>query len=682
MSLSPVKPPLNPTNLAVPTAPTNLTKTPLPSANNYTPLNLMPEKPIAPVTIVSTVEKSIDLCSKPSQQALTSNGTVFPVPESNQNAVLSNVQNCVDNCEMAENLSTTNLTSKPEISQIESPKINNDVEEKKIEIKKASPSITENSANVKVPEKDASVHIAGAKDAVIAVENIPAQVEEKKESVVDSSAGSIHNDVAVMSTKKEQETNKLDSKLEPSPKKESASSTSSKMSVPSTTDVADITRESEVKLSVESEKTNTSNETKPETPAKSTPKATKRKAKSPAEVVEEDSSDGRKSKRTRLPTQPYQSPIPELQLIAKLNTPIKATPKDPSEKIIAFYKNEFLAVRNPEGSFYICQAFQNIYRSSSKIKIRWFTNLPQNIYTPDFYDKTEFDCILTNVTMVRVEKDRWKLPDHELTRIENILKRALDVEKGVAEQPSVTEEHPDGLDLSLYRDEAQLQKKNRKKVVSPKKIKSPPEEKKKTFAKEAKKPSKAAEKSIANSTGTKKSTRLSSPQQPTATKETVDTKVKVVEKAAAVAKEKKDKKKKKAKVSKKTILKLSEKTNSKTWEPSVKASNSSRVVLSLRKEETSAKISPVVAESKATKRTSSVSLKASAAAATAEAPPPSKRRKDEGKSPSSNQAASSDRPGKVRNAGSAVAAKINSAAMRTTKDKERKTSSSSSQRKK
>lgn len=304
MSLSPVKPPLNPTNLAVPTAPTNLTKTPLPSANNYTPLNLMPEKPIAPVTIVSTVEKSIDLCSKPSQQALTSNGTVFPVPESNQNAVLSNVQNCVDNCEMAENLSTTNLTSKPEISQIESPKINNDVEEKKIEIKKASPSITENSANVKgwyyiitiidlksytynlyiclffvVPEKDASVHIAGAKDAVIAVENIPAQVEEKKESVVDSSAGSIHNDVAVMSTKKEQETNKLDSKLEPSPKKESASSTSSKMSVPSTTDVADITRESEVKLSVESEKTNTSNETKPETPAKSTPKATKRKAK-------------------------------------------------------------------------------------------------------------------------------------------------------------------------------------------------------------------------------------------------------------------------------------------------------------------------------------------------------------------------------------------------------------------
>lgn len=46
--------------------------------------------------------------------------------------------------------------------------------------------------------------------------------------------------------------------------------------------------------------------------------------------------------------------------------------------------------------------------------------------------------------MTRVEKDRWKLPDYERTRIENILKRALDVEKGVVDKPSITEEHPDG----------------------------------------------------------------------------------------------------------------------------------------------------------------------------------------------------------------------------------------------
>lgn len=38
----------------------------------------------------------------------------------------------------------------------------------------------------------------------------------------------------------------------------------------------------------------------------------------------------------------------------------------------------------------------------------------------------------------------YKLPKIELERIENILKRALDVEKGVTEKVSVTEEHPDG----------------------------------------------------------------------------------------------------------------------------------------------------------------------------------------------------------------------------------------------
>ncbi|KAG8273334.1 hypothetical protein J6590_023846 [Homalodisca vitripennis] len=48
--------------------------------------------------------------------------------------------------------------------------------------------------------------------------------------------------------------------------------------------------------------------------------------------------------------------------------------------------------------------------------------------------------------------------DVEQQRTESILKRALDVEKGVSEKPPVTEEHPDGLDLSLFRDESQLKK--------------------------------------------------------------------------------------------------------------------------------------------------------------------------------------------------------------------------------
>lgn len=53
-------------------------------------------------------------------------------------------------------------------------------------------------------------------------------------------------------------------------------------------------------------------------------------------------------------------------------------------------RNEFLAVRNAEGSFYVCQAMQNIYKSSRRVRIRWLSQDKNNgeIYSPDFYDHT------------------------------------------------------------------------------------------------------------------------------------------------------------------------------------------------------------------------------------------------------------------------------------------------------
>ncbi|KAK0092288.1 hypothetical protein PV326_001769 [Microctonus aethiopoides] len=166
-----------------------------------------------------------------------------------------------------------------------------------------------------------------------------------------------------------------------------------------------------------------------------------------------------KPKRNRVQTQPYQSPLPEIALIVKT---LNKTPssKNPDDKLIVFYKAEFLAVRNAEGSFYVCQAMQNIYKSSRRIRIRWLSQDKNNgeIYSPDFYDYTDFDCILTNLNLNKVDKNKYQLTKFELLRTENILKRAIDVEAGVSEKPSVTEEHPDGLDLSLYKDEAQLKK--------------------------------------------------------------------------------------------------------------------------------------------------------------------------------------------------------------------------------
>ncbi|XP_034176422.1 uncharacterized protein LOC117602472 isoform X1 [Osmia lignaria lignaria] len=203
------------------------------------------------------------------------------------------------------------------------------------------------------------------------------------------------------------------------------------------------------------------NPPKVETKSTGSPKANKRKSRELKDLKGTPTvSDGAsKPKRNRIQTQPYQSPLPEIALLVKnLNKPPPSKASD--DKLIVFYKNEFLAVRNAEGSFYVCQAMQNIYKSSRRIRIRWLSQDKNNgeIYSPDFYDFIDFDCILTNLNLNKIDKNKFQLTKIELLRTENILKRAIDVEAGVSEKPRVTEEHPDGLDLSLYKDESQLKK--------------------------------------------------------------------------------------------------------------------------------------------------------------------------------------------------------------------------------
>ncbi|EFN88711.1 hypothetical protein EAI_03275 [Harpegnathos saltator] len=200
---------------------------------------------------------------------------------------------------------------------------------------------------------------------------------------------------------------------------------------------------------------------KPETKIATSIKTNKRKSRElkdlkGASAVPDGAS---KPKRNRVQTRLYQSPLPDIALLVK-NLNKTPGPKTPDDKLIVFYKNEFLAVRNAEGSFYVCQAVQNIYKSSRRVRIRWLSQDKNNgeIYSPDFYDFTDFDCILTNLNLNKIDKNKFQLTKIELLRTENILKRAIDVETGVSEIPRVTEEHPDGLDLSLYKDESQLKR--------------------------------------------------------------------------------------------------------------------------------------------------------------------------------------------------------------------------------
>lgn len=123
-----------------------------------------------------------------------------------------------------------------------------------------------------------------------------------------------------------------------------------------------------------------------------------------------------------------------------------------------------MAVRSGEEGFYLCQTQQNVYKSSQKIKIRWLdeqnkgkSNDAGRFYSFDFYDVTDFDCVLTTVELEKVEKT-YKLSKDEQSRIESILKKSLDVEKGVAPRPTVTEENPDGCECfkALWNDQFKL----------------------------------------------------------------------------------------------------------------------------------------------------------------------------------------------------------------------------------
>lgn len=103
-------------------------------------------------------------------------------------------------------------------------------------------------------------------------------------------------------------------------------------------------------------------------------------------------------------------------------------------------------MRNDEGGFFLCQAIQNVYKSSPRIRIRWLSAEKQNqsIYGLDFYDHTDIECVLTTVSLEKQSKGKFELTSAERERVQNILQKALDVEKGIAPRPDVTEENPDG----------------------------------------------------------------------------------------------------------------------------------------------------------------------------------------------------------------------------------------------
>lgn len=143
---------------------------------------------------------------------------------------------------------------------------------------------------------------------------------------------------------------------------------------------------------------------------------------------QEDYAEPRASKRVRLQFQSFQSPepVPVIPLIHRLSRSLKKE----EEKVVIYNRGEFLAVRNETNGFFICRTTQNVYKNSHKFKILWLNNDKNAaVYTPDFYDHTDFECVLTNLRLKRLDKGQYQLPDEEKQRTMNILQRAINVEK-------------------------------------------------------------------------------------------------------------------------------------------------------------------------------------------------------------------------------------------------------------
>ncbi|KAI5639505.1 muscle M-line assembly protein unc-89 isoform X2 [Phthorimaea operculella] len=424
-------------------APTNMAASPNKSASTSAPLSLVADKPV-PLALTRTPEK------KDSESPGPANGTAeSPKSAANASAGL-----------------------KPQ---------NSEPNKEKQDIAKTSPSTP------KPPEKPASV-------PTTAPTNAPATPQKVEPAVPVSTAdGPSQPKVATANEAPEKSPSKP-AEPKPAPTADVAPSQSDSKPVPESAKDSQVQQNQEKPATAATPQKADQNQAKPEPPvaaktesppttmklATVTPPIRKRRHTSPKAdgptpakkaATEDPSTPDSRKKRQRTQVQLYQSPTPELTMATKLSASAgRQTPTKPGDdKLIVFYKNEYLAVRNAEGGFYVCQTMQNVYRTSRKIKIRWLSQDKSDpsgeTYKPDFYDVTDMECVLTTLSLSRAPAGGGAqlLKPAEEARAKSILERALKAEQSGAKNIEVSEEHPDGLDLSLYTDESQLEKKGGRK---------------------------------------------------------------------------------------------------------------------------------------------------------------------------------------------------------------------------
>ncbi len=143
--------------------------------------------------------------------------------------------------------------------------------------------------------------------------------------------------------------------------------------------------------------------------------------------------NGDRNKRQRQQYQPFQSATQPSTSSSSSKTTTKENNSNNKEKIeqmIIYNRGDFLAIRNEFNQFFLCRARQNIYKNGNRIKISWYNDdINPGEYIPDFDDDIDFETILTNVRINRIDSKRIELPEAERQRVQNILQRAIGVEQ-------------------------------------------------------------------------------------------------------------------------------------------------------------------------------------------------------------------------------------------------------------
>lgn len=134
------------------------------------------------------------------------------------------------------------------------------------------------------------------------------------------------------------------------------------------------------------------------------------------------------------PTPPPQSQPAQPQLQPQQLSPSLAPPMQIPPDVIFYEKNDYLAIRNEENSFYLCQLTESVRIQKDFIKIRWLDTKDdgKSYFLTAHYDKIPQKSIIMPVLLEKLKsqrrgEQRFSLDDQNKDNIMDRLKRSLNI---------------------------------------------------------------------------------------------------------------------------------------------------------------------------------------------------------------------------------------------------------------